>query len=242
MSSLSFLHLASANKKISTGHIVSNIRKYHPDAYYFLGSDAADDLSEIAATNNCDYVYYTNKIGYPSYKIEKVISWLERFRYACEKSNTTHIMMVEDDVWIKKPVTVLDEWEMSCHHITHGNEMPPQVIDLIENFSGKRPLTNYYGGGGGSIYKVDTFLNNYERVLDWFKTHHNDIQSYYEPFGFMDCYMVAYYMLCGKDYNVNPYMTDTHHHRNNGFDWDEFVETRKENIEIVNNYKKYYWV
>jgi hypothetical protein len=242
MSSLSFIHLASAGKKVSTGHIVSNIRKYYPDAYYFLGSDAAEDLSDIAIANKTDYILFTKKVGYPSYKIDKLLEWLERFKFACEQSKTTHIMMVEDDVWIKKPITVIDEWEMACHYVSHGNIMPPQVIDLIEQFSGKRPKTNYYGGGGGSIYKVDTFLDNYERVKDWFIKHHDTIQSYYEPFGFMDCYMIAYYMLCGKDYTINSYMTDTHHHKNDGYEWDKFVDNCNPVIEIVNNYKKYYWV
>ena len=49
-------------------------------------------------------------------------------------------------------------------------------------------------------------------------------------------------MLCGKDYTINPHMTDTHNHQNNGFDWDGFVESQPNEIEIVNNYKKYYWV
>ena len=47
-------------------------------------------------------------------------------------------------------------------------------------------------------------------------------------------------MLCGKDYSVNPYLTDTHHHQK-GFDFDKFVEDQHEHIEIINNYKKYYW-
>jgi hypothetical protein len=242
MSTLSFLHLASTGKKIATGHIVSNIRKYYPNAYYFLGSDAADDLSSIAISNITDYNYYTDKVGYPSYKWDKLSRWLERFKEACQQCRTTHIMMVEDDVWIKKQITVIDDWEMAGHHITHGNVIPAQVIDMIEEFSGKKPKTNYYGGGGGSIYKVDTFLNNYERVYDWFEKNHDNIQSYYQPFGFMDCYMVVYYMLCGKDYTTNLYLTDTHHHANDGYDWDKFVDDCNPTIEIVNNYKKYYWV
>jgi len=36
-------------------------------------------------------------------------------------------------------------------------------------------------------------------------------------------------------------MTDTHHHKE-GFDFDGFVESTPDEIEIVNNYKKYYWV
>jgi hypothetical protein len=35
-------------------------------------------------------------------------------------------------------------------------------------------------------------------------------------------------------------MTDTHHHQK-GFDFDKFVEEQPEHIEIINNYKKYYW-
>ena len=58
----------------------------------------------------------------------------------------------------------------------------------------------------------------------------------------MDCYMVVYYFLCGKNYSVNPYMTDTHHHQNDGYDYDKFVNEQSEKIEIVNNYKKYYWI
>ena len=169
MADLSFLHLASAGKKTSTGHIVSNIRKHYPDAYYFLASDNADDLSDIAREHKTDYMWYSKKLGYPSYKYDKLISWLERFKFACENCKTSHIMMVEDDVWIKKPITVIDEWEMSCHYVSHGNVIPQDVITQIMLFSGKPPKTNYYGGGGGSIYKVDTFLNNYDRVTEWFK-------------------------------------------------------------------------
>jgi hypothetical protein len=36
-------------------------------------------------------------------------------------------------------------------------------------------------------------------------------------------------------------MTDTHHHQP-GFDFDVFVDSQPDEIEIVNNYKKYYWV
>jgi FkbM family methyltransferase len=108
-------------------------------------------------------------------------------------------MMVEDDVWIKKsPITVKDEWEMAGWNIKVGNIIPDNIIDSIEQFSGKQPLTNQYGCGGGSIFKVSTFLENYDRVIGWFKDNHDKFQQQYSPLGFMDCYMVVYYMLCGN--------------------------------------------
>lgn len=246
MGDISFIHLASAGKKVSTEHIALNIRKHHPSAYYFLGSDGVEDLMQIACRYNCEYRYYTDRLGYPDgvrgYDVERLLKWLERFRTACLNTTSSHIMMTEDDVWLTKPVTVHDDWEMACHYVPYGNVIPEGVIDMIERFSGKRPLTNYYGGGGGSIYKVSTFLENYDRVTTFFKEQTTYIQdNLYPTIGWMDCYMVIYYMLCGKDYTINPYMTDTHHHQP-GFDFDKFVNEQPESIEIVNNYKKYYWV
>jgi hypothetical protein len=241
MSSLSFIHLASAGKKVSTGHIVANIRKYYPDAYYFLASDAADDLKEIADLNNCEYCYYDTKVGYPSYDLEKLLLWFERFKYACSKCETTHIMMMEDDVWIKKSITVEDDWELAGQNVTVGNIIPENIIDSITEFSGKKPNKNQYGFGGGSIFKVSTFLENYNNVIEWFKNNHDTFKKEYMPLGFMDCYMMFYYFLCGKDASVNPYLTDTHHHQNNGYDYDKFVNEQDSLIEIINNYKKYYW-
>ena len=240
MASISFIHLASAGKKISTEKIVENIRKHHHE-YYLLGSDAAEDLSDIAKKYNCHYYHFEDKLGYPSYDLNRTLSWFDRFKTACQQTYTSHIMMTEDDVWIKKPITVKDEWEMAGWNVKVGNIIPDNIIDSIEEFSGKRPLTNQYGCGGGSIFKVSTFLENYDRVTEWFKKNHNTFQKQYSPLGFMDCYMVVYYFLCGKDYSVNPYLTDTHHHKNDGWDYDKFVEEQPDYIEIVNNYKKYYW-
>lgn len=238
--SISFSHLASAGKKDSTKVIVENIRKLYPKAYYLLVSDAADDLWSIATINNCEYKRYETKLGYPSYDAHKTIEWLKRFRQACLECKTSHIMMVEDDVWVTKPITVKDEWEMAGHDIRIGNVIPDFIIDSIEQFSGKRPLTNQYGCGGGSIFKVSTFLDNYDSVITWFEKNHDIFHQQYNPMGFMDCYMVIYYMLCGKNYTVNPYMTDTHNHQS-GFDYESFISNQSSEIEIINNYKKYYY-
>jgi len=241
MADISFCHLASAGKKTSTQKIVENNRKHYPNAYYFLGSDAVDDLSEIGLDNNCDYYPFSIKVGYPSYDLKKLLLWFERFKLACQNCKTSHIMMMEDDVWIKKQLTIEDGWEMAGWDVKVGNIIPSNIIDNITEFSGKRPLTNQYGCGGGAIFKVDTFLDNYDRVMTWFKDNHDKFQPEYQPLGFMDCYMVVYYMLCGKDYTANPYLTDTHHHTNDGYDYDDFVNSQPIHIEIVNNYKKYYW-
>ena len=76
--SISFLHLASAGKKVSTDKIVHNIRKYYPTAPYFLASDAAENLMDIASRYNTHYTHHENKLGYPPYDSEKVLAWFEK--------------------------------------------------------------------------------------------------------------------------------------------------------------------
>ena len=128
-------------------------------------------------------------------------------------------------------IIVLFIWIIAAitYFIFAGNKLNNLIYNYIEKEN--------------EIYNVGTFLKNYTRIAKLINEQWDYIQdNLYPTIGWMDCYMVAYYMFCGKDYTENPCMTDTHHHTNDGWDYDKFVNEQPENIEIVNNYKKYYWV
>ena len=242
--SISFFHVASKYDE-ATEVIVENARKHHPDSYYFLGVDGTDkSYKEVAEKYNCDYVPYAKKLGPPVYpngwNLEGTLEFLKRFYDSCSRSNSSHIVMMEDDVLIMKPVTVEQEWEHAAADTKIGNVIPEFVHDLIEQHCGKRPTFKQYGSGGGAIFKVSTFLENYDRNIEWFKKHFDDIQKQYPTIGYVDCFMDVYYFLCGKDYTANPHRADTHNHQP-GFDYELFIDNLPEEIEILNNYKKYYW-
>ena len=243
--SISFFHVASKYDE-ATEVIVENARKHHPDSYYFLGVDGTDkSYKEVAEKYNCDYVPYAKKLGPPVYpngwNLEGTLEFLQRFYDSCSRSNSSHIVMMEDDVLIMKPVTVEQEWEHAAADTKIGNVIPEFVHDLIEQHCGKRPTFKQYGAGGGSIFNAKTFLENYDRVIKFFEDHSEHIMhNLYPTFGWIDCFMVIYYMLCGKDYQRNPYLIDTNTHHNN-FDFDGFVNNLSPEIQIVNNYKKFYY-
>lgn len=211
-------------------------------------SDNSLDYRLVAVRNKTDYVHCNKKLGGPKqpfgYDVDRILEFLSRFKIAClisQLKGSSHIMMAEDDVILVKPVTVESSWEMACHDISGGNIIPPQVINMIELFSGKRPIKFEYGAGGGSIFKIDTFLDNYDNVIQWFKKHANYIlYNLYPTLGWIDCFMVVYYLLCGKDYTTNTFLTDTHNH-SPGFDYEGFISNLPEHIQIINNYKKYYY-
>lgn len=243
MSSIAFFHIASVYPK-ATEIIVENVRKFHPNSYYFLGVDNTFSYQQVADKYKTDYKYYHTKVGGPKgdygYRLDGTIEFLKRFRTACLLSRASHIIMMEDDVLITKPITVDENWEQACANIKVGNIIPEVVITMIEEHSGKRPSFTQYGGGGGSIFKVSTFLDNFDKNIAWFEKYFDMIQMVYPTIGYIDCFMNVYYYLCGKDYTANPYLADTHNHRP-GFDYETFISNQPPEIEIINNYKKYYY-
>lgn len=243
MSDISFFHLASVYPK-ATEKIVAEARLHHPNDYYFLGVDNTISYQHIADTYKTDYKFYHNKVGGPQgdygYRLDGTLEFLDRFHQACMKSFSNHIIMMEDDVLIVKPITVDPKWQHACANITIGNIVPEIVISLIEEHCGQRPIRTQYGAGGGSIFNVATFLDYYDYNIEWFKKYFNMIQMYYPTIGYIDCFMNVYYWLAGKDYTVNPHLADTHNHRP-GFDYETFISNQPPEIQIINNYKKYYY-
>lgn len=243
MFDISFFHIASIHPK-ATLETIKNVRQHHPNNFYFLGVDGVGSYEYIAEEYNLSYRFYMDHVGGPvgdyGYRLNGVLEFLTRFREACLKCGTSHIMMLEDDVLITKPVTIEKEWEMACHYISHGNKLHPVLLEKIQNFTGKECSVDYYGAGGGSIFSTSTFLSNYNSIVSWFKENFDEVQKVYPTIGYIDCFMVVYYLLCGRDYTVNPHLTDTHHHYS-GYDYDGFVKNISDSIQIVNNYKKYYY-
>lgn len=248
MADISFVHFASTGKQLATRRMVEQVRSLYPDSYYYLVSDAVDDHTELADQYQLDFNLAPVKLGYPvypkGYAGQAVYEWLLRLRRGCESAKTSHVVMMEDDVLVRKPITVQDNWAIAAHELNPdglGNAIAPEVIEIIEVFAGKKPVTHQYASGGGSIFNTKIFLDNFNRVSEFFLEHTDVIaENFYPQIGWIDCFMTVYYMLAGHDYTINPHLTDTHNHRP-GFDWDGFVAAQPEHIEIINNYKKYYW-
>jgi hypothetical protein len=177
--SISFFHIASVYSE-ATKSVIENTRKHHKDDFYFLGIDGMHEYQQIADDNNCHLQKYSAIGGpiYPNgYNLEHTLEFLDRFHTACQMATTSHIIMMEDDVLILKPITVDPNWEHACADTKIGNVIPEPVHDLIEHHCGKRPTFKQYGAGGGSIFKVKTFLDHYDTNVEWFKKHFDEISK-----------------------------------------------------------------
>jgi len=233
---LSAFHSAYKNKK-ATEEAIKNFRK-HNNGPYFLVSDGGDDFSEIAEKYNCYYYHsdwnlslrdHNHPSGIYGNTKEETLEWLKRFYLACTLLKSDHIMMMEDDVLIKDKIDVDDDVEF-CG-LSSGNRIHQELIDYLTEKYDAKFYCNWYALCGGSIFKTDTFVKNYDRIIKIFDGEFDYIKNnLMKSIGYVDVWMTVYFYLCKKPYTINPYHTETTTNPN----W------RDSNYPIVHQYKDHY--
>lgn len=214
MSSISFV-LFGSNKITAADFTLDSIRKYHPDNYCMIISDNGENYYNLSKKYDAEFFLTESKIGYPQqpygWKRDAIIDFLERFYIACFRCKTSHIMYVEEDVVLLNKVNVEDDLEISGFKTCwpdgrrFENGFPDEFLKIIQDFSGVYPNVTSYGAQGGTIMKVDTFLDNFHRIKDFIHNNIDHIQeNIYPTAGWLDCFLTWYYLLCGKKYTFNP--------------------------------------
>jgi hypothetical protein len=238
-------HTVYENKK-STEFILQEFRKYNPDAPYTLVCDGGVNYYDIAKKYNCKYVHSYMRIGrrnggHPSgiygFTKDETLHWLHHFREAalhCQQNEATHMIMMEDDVLCKGKVNFNPEWEIAGFD-TEGNKISPLLLDYLAKKYNVYPNVDWYGAGGGTIFKVSTFLENYHKMYDFIDFEFEHIIKHLDyRFGWLDLYMQILYFVCGKKYSVNPDLTEVWKTPNYMTSHHTLVHAYKEYYEPVN--------
>jgi hypothetical protein len=168
-------HTVYENKR-ATEFVLQEFRKYHPDAPYTICCDGGVDYSDLCEKYNVNYVHSYMRIGrrnsgHPSgvygFTKDESLHWIHMFREAArhvKENGGTHMIMMEDDVLTQGEVKVNPIWECAGFEVP-GNTIAPALLDFIRDKYGANPNVDWYGAGGGSIYNIETFLDNYHQNL-----------------------------------------------------------------------------
>jgi hypothetical protein len=245
---ISFFNCVSTKKK-ATEETLKNLRDLYPKAYIMLACDACESYMDLCEKYNCEYFHSMSKLGYPvqpiGYTIEGAIDWMTRFYLAALRCGTSHIMMMEDDIVLTRKLTIDSNAHLMCipvdpTSLQPESRLPPVLMDLIYQFSGKYPNVDWYAGGGGAIFKTSTIIDHYPEIIKFFKTTGRIIQNHvYPTIGWIDCFMALYIFLAGKDMVNNPNMTQLYN-CHSVEDYDKAYHDLKDKYEIIAHYKKYY--
>jgi hypothetical protein len=218
--------------------VIKSIRRFYPNSSINISSDSGPNYYDASKEYNCNFQYYDTHIGYPvkpyGFSKEQALEFLKRFYIACLLSKETHIMCAEDDIAIIDEIPLEDDYEIYAHNTP--NYVPQFVLDLCGQVSGVYPSRPYYGAGGGTIFKVSSFIENYFKIVHIFEQVYDQIRPNYPPFGYYDCFLTIFYYMSGKKYTINhgiyeikPYKRD--------FDLTT-LDSKK--YPIVHLYKKHY--
>ena len=114
---------------------MQTLRKFYPDADLFINVDYEGDVEgytkvgkELGATvtrNNFQLGYCGNfgdrDIGYEHWTKEKAVEWLRGVYEACKKTDSKYMMLFEEDDFILKPISILNEEFSMAIHPTYNN-------------------------------------------------------------------------------------------------------------------------
>ena len=225
-------HTVYENKK-ATEFILQEFRKYHPDAPYTLCCDGGVDYSDIAEKYNCKYIHSYMHIGRRNsghesgiygFTKDETLHWIHMVREAARhvrEGGGTHMVMMEDDVLTQGEVKINPIWECAGFEVP-GNKIAPALLQFIRD---------KYGAGGGSVYNIDTFLDNYHRFYDFFDFDFENILTNMDyRFGWLDLYMQIAYFVVGKHYSINTNLTEV---------W-KTPDFRNSDFTLIHAYKELY--
>ena len=164
---------------------------------------------------------------------DESLHWLHHFREAAKHvadNGSTHMIMMEDDVLTQGEIKIDPNWECAGFDVP-GNKITPELLDYIKVKYGAKPNVDWYGAGGGSIFNIKTFLDNYHKIYDFIDDDFDLILNTMDHrFGWLDLYMQIIYFICGKDYVINTNLTET---------W-KTPDFKNSNFSLVHAYKELY--
>ena len=239
---LGAIHFVYNNKK-ATEEAVKNFRKFYTENPYILICDNGENHSDLKKTYNCTYIHRNVRLGYPNnnygYSMEGILEYLKRIYVACILSDCSHLILMEDDVLIINHIQYNENDEMlatnqsdSFFNGKNGNIIHQNIMSYMPN---NENLNNWYAAGGGCIFKVSTFLENYFNFVNFYKINFHFLQKNIQSIiGWPDFTLNLLYLFSGKKNTINTRLYEYRKDENY-----EFFD-KVNDYDILHHYKKYY--
>lgn len=242
MKKLGAIHFVYNNKNASE-EAIKSFRNFYPNRDYILIGDGGEDHKDLALKYNCNYIHKDKRLGYPDnhygYSKENILEYLSRIQEAIFLSDSSHFILMEDDVHIINDIKFDKDVEMfatqqsdTFFNGTKGNIIHPYIMNLLPRIN---MLNNWYAAGGGCIFKLNTFQENYSNFLKFYNNHFDFIQSKIQSIiGWPDFSLNLLYLYSGKSNTINERLYEFR----NPVSYDYLH--LKNDYDILHHYKKHY--
>jgi hypothetical protein len=196
---------------------VSTIKKYYPNADIFINVDyegAVDEYKAICQTN--DYTFSKNSfqlgycgnfgnvnVGRDCWSLESCIEWMDQLYTACKKTDSKYMMLLEEDDFVLKQISILNEnFDIAIHPtlpspigVYRPNPIPSEFKNLISLYNGSCESPGY-GAGGGTIFNRESMIISWEKAKPILSKDYNYLRRIDKIIGWQD-YLMQFVMQIG---------------------------------------------
>jgi len=230
-----------AFKNVESGiKSVSSLKKFYPNSSIYINVDFEGDFAnyslrgkEIGARvtkNNFQLGYcgdFGNVIvGRDCWDRESTFEWFRGFYEACLKSDAKYMLLLEEDDFILKPISILEQdFSIAIHPTSpsptgrfRANFIPDQFKKYSAKHNGISTCPGYASGGGSIINRKD-FIKAWEYCKDFLYNDYDSLKEINKIIGWIDFSLQYVMMLGGYEVIQNFELCEHWEVPNN---WDQF--------------------
>jgi hypothetical protein len=196
---------------------LETVRKFYPDADLFINVDYEGDIenyssigTELNATvsrNKFQIGYCGNfgniNVGYECWSKESAFEWVNSFYNVCKKTDANYIFILEEDDFLLKPVSMLNEDVSIGIHPTvpsptgvyRANSIAEEFYTYSMEVGGITKCPGF-GAGGGTFLNREHFIDSWDRVKDGLWDNYDHLKSVQKIIGWED-FLVQYILMLG---------------------------------------------
>jgi len=231
---------------------VNSLKKFYPNTDIFINVDYDGDIETYEkicnengykfSRNNFQLGYcgnFTGKdIGRDCWNKEYTFEWVRGIYEACLKTDSKYMLLLEEDDFILKKPSILNEnFSMAIHPTAPSpigrmrpNNIPNEYIVYI-NDKGGNPISPGYAAGGGTFFNREEFIKAWETNKDSLWNDYDYLVSINKIIGWADYILQFVMQLGGYEIIQNDKLAE---HWEVGGKWNEFeIITGMKDIEII---------
>ncbi len=123
---------------------------------------------------------------------ENAFTWMDSLYEAAKKCGSKYLIALEDDTFILKPISIIQEdfgiavVEYNC------NEIHPYLLEFIESIDGNTDIpvnlfgNKGYGGQGGFIINCETFVKGWDKLKPILEERWDELREQTHLIGWVD--------------------------------------------------------
>lgn len=194
-----------------------SLRKHYPNVELFINVDHEGDIENYikvgqslnaTVTVNAFQLGYCGNFGgrdygYECWSREATFEWLNGVYRACNKTNSKYMILLEEDDFVLKNISILTEdFSMAIHPTDPSptgrrrpNFIPSEFLDYSLKLGGVGRCPGY-AAGGGTIFNTKHFIDSWEKAQPHLYRDYDALRNINKIIGWED-FIFQFVMMIG---------------------------------------------